>query len=67
MKVRKEFLEKVKTNTNIRRKLGRGLELSDASISRILRENKDNGDLTKIVAVQIMASELDIPESVILE
>ncbi|MDR1370154.1 MAG: hypothetical protein LBJ72_08550 [Dysgonamonadaceae bacterium] len=67
MKLRKEILEIVKSSTGIRRELARQLDLSDASISRILRENKENGEFTKVVAVKSIANKLNMPESVILE
>jgi len=66
MKVQNEILDKVRNSTKIRRELARELDLSDASISRIIRENKENGEFTKMVAVRVISANLNIPESVIL-
>ena len=67
MKVQNEILELVKKNTDVRRELARQLKLSEASISRILRENKENGELTKAVAIEVIATGLKMPQGVILE
>ena len=67
MKVRNEILEMVRNNTKIRRELARQLDLSDASISRIIRENQDNGEFTKMISVKVIATELNLPETLVLE
>lgn len=67
MKVRNEILEMVRSSTKVRRELARQLDLSDASISRLIRENKKNGEFTKVVAVRTIANNLNLPENLILE
>jgi DeoR/GlpR family transcriptional regulator of sugar metabolism len=67
MKVRKEILEMVRKNTKIRRELAHQLDVSDASIARYMRENSPNGTFTKVKAVKIIAENLNLPESIILE
>ena len=43
MKIKNEVLKMVRKNTKTRREIARNLELSDASMVRILNENKING------------------------
>lgn len=67
MKIRSEILEMVRNSTEIRRELARQLDLSDASISRHIKENRRNGEFTKAIAVRTIASKLNLPESLVLE
>lgn len=66
MKVKAEIMKQVQTSTEIRRELARKLDVSEASISRYIRENEENGEFTKLVAIKIISDKLNIPESEIL-
>lgn len=66
MKVKAEIMKKVQTSTEIRRELARKLDVSEASISRYIRENEENGEFTKLVAIRVISEKLNIPESEIL-
>ncbi len=66
MKVKAEIMKKVQTSTEIRRELARKLDVSEASISRYIRENEENGEFTKLVAIRVISDKLNIPESEIL-
>jgi len=67
MKIKNEVLEMVRKSTKTRREIARSLELSDASMVRILNENKINGPLTKAICLKIISLNHSIPESLILE
>ncbi|HCC51461.1 MAG TPA: hypothetical protein DEQ30_04895 [Porphyromonadaceae bacterium] len=67
MKVRSEILEKIRTSTEIRRELARQLDVSDASIARYIRNNEENGDFTKVIAIKVISNKLNIPEDSVLE
>jgi hypothetical protein len=67
MRIRNEILEKVRKHTRIRRKLAFRMDISEASIARLLKENSDNGDLTKKIALITIAEGLSLPENLIIE
>ena len=67
MKVKSEVLENVRKNTRIRREIARNLDISDATISRHLTSNAENGELTKAIVLKVISIHLNIPESLILE
>jgi DeoR/GlpR family transcriptional regulator of sugar metabolism len=66
MKLRNDILEKVRNSTEIRREFARQLDVSDASIGRYLKENAENGELTKVIAIKIIAEKLVVSEDLIL-
>lgn len=66
MKIKAEIMRKVQESTEIRRELARQLDVSEASISRYIRENEENGEFTKVVAIQVISSKLNVPEKSIL-
>lgn len=67
MKIRNEILEMVRNSTETRREIARQLDVSEASISRYLKENQKNGELTKIVVVKIISNKLNLPETLVIE
>jgi hypothetical protein len=67
MRIQANVLENVRKNTKLRRDLAHVLDTSEQSIWRHIKDNKDNGELTKYVAVKTIAFTFKIPESLILE
>ena len=67
MKVRNEIVEMIKDDTRLRRDIARELDVSEASISRYIRENSENGEFTKVAVVKLVSEHLKLPESLILE
>jgi len=67
MKIKKWVLERIRANGKIKRELIYQLEISESKLYRLLRENRANGELTAMKAVQIIGNELDIPNNEILE
>ncbi len=66
MKIKAEIMKKVQESTEIRRELARQLDVSEASISRYIRENEENGEFTKVVVIRVISSKLNVPEKSIL-
>lgn len=66
MKIKTEIMKKVQESTKIKRELAWKLDVSDSSISRYIRDNSENGELTKIAAIKIIASKLNVSEESIL-
>ncbi|MEA4918115.1 hypothetical protein SDC9_137891 [bioreactor metagenome] len=67
MKIREEILEMIRESTEVRRELARQLDVSDSSISRYIKENEENGEFTKAIAIKVISLKLNLPESLILE
>jgi len=51
----------------IRRKLAETLDCTDQSISRYIKDNEENGELTKAAALKVIREELNCDDSEILE
>ncbi|MDR1984106.1 MAG: hypothetical protein LBQ28_04715 [Prevotellaceae bacterium] len=66
MKVKNEIIEMIRENQSLRRELLYRMEWSEATLYRNLRENPVNGDLTKTLALKIIAEGLGIKENEIL-
>jgi hypothetical protein len=67
MRIQEKTLENVRKNTKLRRDLARVLDTSEQSIWRYIRDNQNNGELTKYAAVKTIAFTLNIPDALILE
>ena len=48
-------------------KLALSLQCSDNSINRYLRENEENGDLTKYAALEVLQAEIKLPIGKIID
>lgn len=67
MILKNEIIEMMRKNTRIKVRLAYELKTSYPSVRRWMFENKPNGNLTTIKAVQIISEELQIPMQSILE
>lgn len=65
MKLTSKAIDAITTQT--RNRLALELDCSVFTIGRWIKDNADNGDLTKKRAVQIISEESGIPEAEILE
>lgn len=60
MKMQASIIQRIRKNSMLRRELAYKLGISDQTIARHLRENSDNGDLTKYFAMTIIGKHLGI-------
>jgi hypothetical protein len=67
MRIQTNTLENVRKNTRLRRDLARVLDTSEQAISRHIKNNRDNGELTKYAAVKTIAFALNIPDALAVE
>lgn len=65
MKITSTAINKITVRTKNR--LALAFNCSVPTVERWIKENEENGDLTKAMAVQIISEETDIPATEILE
>jgi len=61
MKLTDDVINKI-NNVPVRRRIGESLDIGDAMLYRHINQNKINGRLTKIDALQVIALELGITD-----
>ena len=66
MKLTNNALEIIKSNTPLRLNLAGALGKSQYTIDKILRDNEENNDLTKIAALSMIESETGLTINEIL-
>lgn len=61
MKFKTEIIERIKGRDDLKNKLVSELRKSRYSIWRYISENEDDGPLTRVKAIEIISSELNVP------
>ena len=66
MKLSSEAINGLNFSNKAKGRLMCELDVSKETIYRWLRENRANGELTRVMAIRLIAEELNLPESAIL-
>jgi hypothetical protein len=66
MKIKKEIIELLRKNAELKRELLYHMSWSEPTLYRLLRENSVNSDLTKFMPIKIIACGLGMSETEIL-
>jgi hypothetical protein len=67
MRLTPKAIEKIKESTRLKARLALVLNKSGYTIERWVSENEDNGDLTKVAAIQVIKEEAQLSDNEILE
>jgi transposase len=62
-----EILKIVKSDNRLKHKIAHELDVSEQTLYRYLRENNDNGELTKKAVINIISETLQVPEEDVLQ